>query len=389
MSRQHIVLEPRDGWFLQTATGWRPSGAGVSRSHRWPLPGTLTGCLRTGWGLRQQGAERWSQDQWRAALDVHLGASFAVRRLVGTRSLKPEDRMWPVPQDALFLEADDQGQPARVVALDPRHPAELLTARPDPRLDALWWAEAPDRAKPAPRPSWWTEAEFVQWLLKDEASPVHRKELAQREPSVRRETHVSIERDTWTASDGALFGNEVVEPLVQADGATWSWSIAAAVDLPAGKIEGAVGLGADRRMLQVQEAGAGLFEAPKALRDVEPTTWLRVIAATPVELADGWLPPGFHLENGALRGKLGPHAVTLRGALIDRPLHISGWDMERNGPKPVRRLCPAGSVWFLQAERALTGADLAALWLTAWGEHLEEGQGRLIVAPWHHPNPGS
>ena len=40
----------------------------------------------------------------------------------------------------------------------------------------------------------------------------------------------------------------------------------------------------------------------------------------------------------------------LAGIAIQRPQVVSGWDLEKRGPKPTRRLAPAGTVIFLNLE---------------------------------------
>jgi len=60
---------------------------------------------------------------------------------------------------------------------------------------------------------------------------------------------------------------------------------------------------------------------------------------------------------------------TLRGAAIRGPYAISGWDLARNGPKPVRFGVDAGSVYFVEGD--LVGHDTLAededAWLMGYG----------------------
>jgi CRISPR-associated protein Cmr3 len=37
-------------------------------------------------------------------------------------------------------------------------------------------------------------------------------------------------------------------------------------------------------------------------------------------------------------------------ACVGRPEVVSGWDFEKNRPKPARRVCPAGSVFWVEPE---------------------------------------
>ncbi len=90
--------------------------------------------------------------------------------------------------------------------------------------------------------------------------------------------------------------------------------------------------------------------------------------ATPLPFTQGWLrveeetvksiigtPPGSNVE------------LRLVSAVIGRWQPISGWSIE-NGkpqrPKPLRRMVPAGSVYFFEVQGKIT-AGLADLWLNS------------------------
>ena len=78
--------------------------------------------------------------------------------------------------------------------------------------------------------------------------------------------------------------------------------------------------------------------APPAL----PQARARVVLLTPALFAEGAVPQ-------QIRG------AQVVAAAVGRPQPISGWDMAARGPKPTRRMAPAGSVYWVD----LTGQDPA------------------------------
>ena len=64
--------------------------------------------------------------------------------------------------------------------------------------------------------------------------------------------------------------------------------------------------------------------------------------------------------------------LDLKAIAIQRPQIVSGWDLAKPGPKPSRRLAPAGTVLFLE----LKGSDAAVGdWISkTWMQCISDGQ---------------
>ena len=91
---------------------------------------------------------------------------------------------------------------------------------------------------------------------------------------------------------------------------------------------------------------------------------LRLILATPAifynmtDICHGWLPGWLKYDGNSIEGAPpdAPQGLKLKlvSACVDRWKPISGWSLEKTdqgnkrGPKPVRRLVPAGSVYFFK-----------------------------------------
>lgn len=70
-------------------------------------------------------------------------------------------------------------------------------------------------------------------------------------------------------------------------------------------------------------------------------TRLKVVLLTPAYFEDGWQPAG-----GAWSGWVGDGVLV--SAVIGKPEAISGWDIAKNEPKPLRHFVPAGSVYYFE-----------------------------------------
>jgi CRISPR-associated protein Cmr3 len=159
--------------------------------------------------------------------------------------------------------------------------------------------------------------------------------------------------------------------------------------------------GGERRLARWQAGQAGAAwrcpdELTAALRKAKA---VRLVLATPALFARGWL-PGW-LDETTLEGRPpGTSSLRLRlvGGCVERWRPISGWGLENGaiGPKPVRRLTPAGSVYFFTVQEG-SAAELAgpACWLrsvideeTDKAQDRRDGFGLGLWGIWQHPQTG-
>lgn len=383
-----LVLLPRDGLFLKDGREWGGGGGGRGGSLAWPMPSTVLGALRTATGRAREAGRPLDAAGWASiAGATSLARQVTLRRKLGAK-WTTADRMWPVPVDALFLAE-------RVVVLDPIEPAAAgLSFGPgadgglDPAEGALWYPRLDDQAKPKPRPAWWTEEAFVDWLAAPDARDVPAS-AGSLPRHVR--THVSIEPTTQAAEEGRLFTHEVVETLDRrCEGGVWrfeEWGLLCEF-LGADARFATATLGGDRRIVHVEKVPDDLLSMPPALAKAfqAPCHRLRLVVVGPAAFAAGWLPDGFALREGLYRGSLpGINGeVILRSAMVPRPSHVSGWDMAKRQPKPTTRLVPPGSVYhFEKTSGPINAAECASLWLAALGGRTNEGFGRVVPGVWN------
>jgi CRISPR-associated protein Cmr3 len=117
-------------------------------------------------------------------------------------------------------------------------------------------------------------------------------------------------------------------------------------------------LGGERRMMQWYESKTQLPPLPDGLVDsIAASGCCRLILLTPACFKAGWL-PGWLFQ---MRDRITPK---LKAAVVGKAQTVSGWRLEPPlGPKPARRMVPAGSVYFLQV-----GTDKAAI--KDWVNHI-------------------
>lgn len=386
-----LALVPRDALFCKDGRGWFTSETGRGHALEWPYPSTVRGALRAVWGRRREAhlGRALSPGEWRDQTSpITLGRTLALRRRWSGKSPTWE-RIWPLPADVLISES------GRIHRLDPRPLVHVGTlGRVDPHdptgaRERLWTAR-PGKVKPGERPRWWSERQLLPWLSEPAASgPSPADEPAPRLPR-RLQTHVCISSSTHTAVEEMLFSHELVEMIDRQH----EWAIGCEVEFPSDAYVDMATLGSDSRLARVEPIPAPIFDPPHELMRAfeRKPRGLRLMVVTPCAFEQGWLPSGFacvppHQEfRGWLPGVAAE--LILRAALVDRPVGVSGWDIERRRPKPTTRMVPPGSVYmFVRVDgQPFTSTEARALWLAAHGERTDEGFGRIIPGVW---NPAS
>jgi len=274
-----------------------------------------------------------------------------------------------------------------------------------------------DAFKPDRVLAWWRVDQIARWL----ANPNGQCFLAQPAtawpdgfllaPEADGRSHVKIAAETGAHDEGHLFQTTglVMDRLVPADnpdhriprGRSTRHSLRvrlegdAALMQPYADVLTALDephpIGGERRLARwiadasTTAAGSSAisgWNCPKLLRDAlakVPTSGLRgvrMLLASPAIFEHGWLPGWLApSDQGGWTGTppgLQPSDIVLRliAARVERWMPVSGWFHEDGkwGPKPVRRMTPAGSVYFFHVESG-DPACLADRWLEPVGDH--------------------
>jgi CRISPR-associated protein Cmr3 len=273
-------------------------------------------------------------------------------------------------------------------------PAGLFPVAPD-LIEA-------DEIKGMGNPAFWSMQRICEWLsskdgegfnpppyLAEDEEAESRSEAMERRgflrsPAMDTRTHVKIDSSTFAAEEQMLFsttGLDMAEGIVMSARITDADGFLDVLE----NLDELHPLGGERRLAHWSRStsSANAWCCPETIRaGIDGKTGVRMVLASPGIFEHGWKP-------GWLNGGLIGHppdfpSVTLRlaGAVIDRWQPISGWSLESNGPKPVKRLVPAGSVYFFHIEEGDPLALVDQLWLQSICDRPQDRQDGFGLALW-------
>jgi len=378
MTRVHVALLPRDGFFCKDGRGWFTSASGRGHGIEWPWPSTILGAMRTAWGRAEEDRSKtcFSPSDWLARTKpIQLGRALTLRRPHGAQ-WAPEHIAWPAPLDAIWFEGEQE-----IERIDPRLPELPTMGRDDDAAREALWRPSPTRAdKPSKLPLWWRHTDMIAWLTE---SPVRAPAKDGLGLTRRLQVRVGIRGEELTAEENALFSYDVVETLEPRA----EWAIGIEACFAGGELPATATLGSDARPIRIEPLPKSLFEPPEELLAAfrKGSAGLRILVITPACFEKGWLPDGLIRQDSEYRGPLaGLGEVVLRAAFVSRPMHVSGWDISAGKPKTTSRMVAPGAVYFFERVdgRAFTETDARSLWLAAIGTRTEEGFGHVVPGVW-------
>lgn len=364
----------------------RPFGAGQGnrmRSAGWLLPSVVAGALRSTVGTVAQ--RDFSADTAQELLQVAVAGVFPVA----------DGQLYlPAPRDCVVH--PDKG-PLRVTPQTIDHggcdwPAEGL------RPVMLTEEQAPDDFKPEEGPAWWPSDSYANWLGGDDISFDHQ---FLNSPQAELRTHVQLDAHTGAADEGKLFTTAALPlthlPRYRAEAQNGFRARCAEITLAArvrasqwcgetvANLNTLYPLGGERRLVHWKATGAPAWSCPETLRaTLAKTKRVRMVLATPAIFRDGWKPGWL---NHQLIGQPPGSNTTLKlvGVSIQRWRAVSGWSLadlpgQPRGPKPVRRMVPAGGVYFFETVDGTT--DLEARWLEPVSDDEQDQRDGFGLAVW-------
>lgn len=381
------IIEPRDPLIVRDGRPFGPNPGARAKSLAFPFPSTTTGAVRTSAGLNEQGHFTASPEEMRR---------LAVRGplLVELNDQEGEIVHWlaPAPADVLLFQEADERQ-ATIKPLVPLQPfAGAQTNLPDDL--ALVGLPRPDPAKPHPKaPRFWFWGAFKRWLIGPVERPrVPLKELGHSGPEPEYRMHVSIAADTLTGVEGALFqtnGLEFTHPAPDPQrhlSTPRRLALAVVVKDDAKQPrEGLAPFGGERRLATWRQSRQALPACPPEVRQaIVDQGHCRLILLTPGIFAGGYRPAWAGQPADGLTPSLAAIAV-------QRAQVVSGWDYTLNnghgGPKPTRKVAPAGTVLFLKLSGSpeAIGAWVDRHWLTCVSDDDQDqcdGFGMAALGTW-------
>ena len=345
-----LTISPRDTALFRDARPFDGQAGAVSMPLPWPS--AVAGLVRTHSFPFEGGSWQGTPDE---ARKIEVRGPWLVAL---DDEGKVVEHFVPAPADVLFY--PDPGDTSRwtMRQLTPILRDGLLCSdQPEVggrRLIPVTFREEPADApgKPARGPAYWSWATMRDWLQAPSAArrldASDREQLGVDTPAAEERVHVGIDPSTRTAQDGVLFTTSMRRFVQPTTTGLRRLAVAASVeDRAASHLREVVHLGGERRSsFATVHEDAGPPEAPAL---PEGTTRLRVVLVTPGLFADGWRPDEAQLGGGRLVG-----------AAVGRPEAVSGWDMAAGGPRPSRRMAPAGSVYWVSFDDAAAAAEWAS-----------------------------
>ncbi|GAB6186805.1 type III-B CRISPR module-associated Cmr3 family protein [Thermopirellula anaerolimosa] len=372
MSVRFLKLTPRDPIVARDS---RPFGAGQGnrmRSLNWPWPSVVAGSFRT--ALVKSAGMDFTRNTPVELLRVEVAGVFpAVQDVLYLPA--PNDCVWERGQGVHRV----QPVPFEVGEGSDLPHAELCPVRLSERQAAMDF-------KPEMPPAWWPTARVVEWLI----SPADHYPESWLEgdppflqPPVRdARDHVCLDAERGAAAESLIYStiglNVSRLPRFSAkDELPWfkqftevsltaRVTCAAAVEEHVSALNLWHPLGGERRMVHWRDdvEAERWWQCPQELTEaLDAANRVRMLLTTPAIFDHGWRPDW--LDPATLTGKPlgdGP-TLRLRGVCLPRWAAVSGWayaphaeDGERRrvvpkqqpGPKAIRRMVPAGSVYFFE-----------------------------------------
>lgn len=381
----HDLLIARDG---------RPFGLGIRmKSLDWLYPSVLAGSLRTMLGNAQ------GSNFDKRTIDVLKCISIS-----GPLPYWQGNIYFPAPKDILVKEENKKGErysyAIRPVDLNSVYWIDSNCDLPDKSLlPAMLSNGIEDEFKPAKTPPFWSMDMMKKWLTNATGdgftSPPDPEKIASMTdfldlPKKEARTHVMIDPKLGTSQDARLFETVGLDFSVQ--GKEDKIGLAAKVENEgefkslALKIDSFNTIGGERKLAQwkAHKNQEGWAYPSDLTSHYSGKKKVRMVLATPAIFSDGWVP-------GWLKGwaddkipDYWPKGLKLKlvSACTEHWKPISGWSLEKKGAKPIRRLVPAGSVYFFEVLEGDAAALAESLWLRSICDDPQDRRDGFGLALW-------
>ncbi len=375
MADFHLNVEPRDAVISRDGRPFGAAPGGRMKGLDWLFPSVLAGSLRTLLG-KQAGGN----------FDEAMVTDLKAVEVAGPLMAVGHELYLPAPKDFILRELPDRaGFAARPVA-----GLGAACDLPEGLEPVLLPEAAGDDFKPGKAPAFWSVTQMGSWLASATgegfATPLEKKPVGfSAAPEKEDRYHSAIEAVSGTAEEGKLFKTV---GLAFAQGTAMAARVRCAEQ---SRLKGSLQnlnvlhpLGGERRLASFQSGSAVHWGCPDSVRGkLQGAKLVRMVLATPAIFEHGWK-PGWLDENWLGSPPGSELSLRLVGAAVERWRPVSGWSLERGkaGAKAVRRVVPAGSVYFFEVEGAADGRTLAERWLEAVSDDPQDQRDGFGLAVW-------
>lgn len=370
---QQIVIYPRDPLVARDS---RPFGRGVCNrmySLPWPYPSVVAGSFRTMIGKEVAGKRDAFSDQEfleqlkkirvRGPLFCNGNKGFYFQR----------------PSNFLRGYKENQEQIERLIPKELHEDCGI-------NLPVIWPVMPSIRRHSDQGHSLWPQDMLVKWLMGVEPAACFYKDRTIEYPPIEERVHIKIDPERKVTDEGDLFSTQgldfnfgseqgIAVRTTLPEGEQWQ--------IPLGKEEIIHPLGGVRRLAvwKPMDKDDSWIMPEELTNRLVNAQRICMYVATPAIFAEGWLPRW--LSNDQYTGCIPGTSllVKLRGATIGRWQAVSGWSYELRGPKPIRRLVPAGSVYFFEVVKG-DAAVLSELWLQSLSDDVSDAYDGFGLTCW-------
>lgn len=393
-----LQLTPRDPIIARDS---RPFGADQGnrmRSLSWPLPSVIAGSFRTALGKASPNLQ-FDENTVRQLLQIEVAGVFPCC----------DSQLYlPAPNDCLW-----NGESPLAVK-----PIDMDGGGCDFPVDGLQPVmlskeQSADDFKPEPSPAWWPLKKMTDWLLGDTENFQFDNSFLNA-PNQDTRDHVSLAPDTGAAAKGKLFTtvglnvshlsrfNHGDSNCFEDRYAEITLSLRVADDENAFEhiqhLDFWHPLGGERRLVHWKHSDQmDLWKCPDAiLSALNNTAKIRMILASPAIFENGWL-PGWLDKNLVGQPFRNAPKLKLVGVCIPRWRAVSGWSYapytaddgrssiipkSGRGPKAIRRMVPAGGVYFFLKVDGDASILATEGWLKAVSDALYDRRDGFGLAVW-------
>ena len=372
------------------------------RGLSWLLPSVIAGSCRTAIVKSNEGQD-FSGDMPQKLLEVSVAGVFPTAG---------GQLYFPAPLDALAEPDSNTKAIRKVFSLVPQDIEHCGCDFPDDvplKPVMLSEQQSNEDFKPASIPAWWPAVEMEKWLIGDD---IQFSSDFLCDPTQKIRDHVSLDPERGAAAEGKIFATSGLELShlrrfkVESDNGSPLFNdrylavdLSARVDVsktittPENPLSVWHPLGGERRLVHWQACdSAQQWSCPQRVRTAlsgdGKLKQIRLVLATPAIFKNqsrGWL-PGWLNQRDAKQQVCGrpfesAPMLSLVGMCIGRWKAVSGWSLANpRGPKPIRRMVPAGSVYFFETHDDC--ASLANHWLRSVADDDQAARDGFGLALW-------
>ena len=361
----------------------RPFGSGQSRRMRcleWIYPSMLAGSFRTSIGKMISGGS-FDADTVNKLKSIEIRGPFLEHQ---------NEPYFAAPRD-IVLDQDNKVFVKRPVELGEGEGCDLPASG---LLPTMLFPEPDESFKPKAAPIFWSLKNIGAWLTEPSGESFTMPETFSPDSgfveTIEHETRTHIKVDHKL---GAVNPDEGM--LFMTDGLCipHDMKITALVSCPTesnriqeilDKMDMLHPLGGERRLGCWQTSSASIYKCPGNIKEIfkNGPKFVRMILATPAIFSNGWY-PGWLNEDLIGSPPETSIEVKLVGVCVDRWKPVSGWSLEKGkvGPKPIRRLVPAGSVYFFEMLKGNT-SEFEGRWLQSVSDMEQDRRDGFGLALW-------